>query len=188
MKRKAITFAGAFVLLAFSMGVSSCGSKSKETQIMTNSNGADNQVRKACDPSLKGELTEMQYEVACGGGTEPPFRNEYWDNKQSGVYVDIVSGVPLFLSSQKFDSGTGWPSFTEPVSNDAVVEISDMSHGMVRTEVRAGGSGSHLGHVFPDGPAPSGLRYCINSASLRFVPADKLDEAGLGHLKERLSK
>jgi methionine-R-sulfoxide reductase len=178
-------------LVSVLMGINACGSRGNTAMNNTAGGSAmtdtsnSKQSRKVCDPNLKSELTTMQYQVACEGGTEPPFRNEYWNNKEPGVYVDIVSGVPLFLSTQKFDSGTGWPSFTEPVTKDAVEEISDSSHGMVRTEVRASGSGSHLGHVFPDGPAPSGLRYCINSASLKFVPVSELDVAGLGYLKER---
>jgi methionine-R-sulfoxide reductase len=123
------------------------------------------------EDELRARLTPEQFHVTCNGGTEPPFDNAYWDHKEAGIYVDVISGVPLFSSEAKFDSGTGWPSFFAPVEGDEIVEVVDTSYGMRRVEVRAKTSGAHLGHVFPDGPKPTGLRYCINSASLKFVPA-----------------
>jgi len=130
---------------------------------------------------LKQRLTPMQYEVTQNSATEPPFRNPFWDHKEEGLYVDIVSGEPLFSSYDKFDSGCGWPSFTKPLHSANVTEHTDTAHGMIRTEVRSREADSHLGHVFPDGPQDrGGLRYCINSAALRFIPKDELEREGYG--------
>ena len=128
----------------------------------------------------KENLTPMAYEVTMKNGTEPPFQNEYWDNKAQGIYVCAISGKPLFSSKDKFDSGTGWPSFTKPIDSKDIEERTDLSHGMARTEVRSASGNSHLGHVFPDGPGPTHLRYCINSAALHFIPVQKLQEEGYG--------
>lgn len=126
-------------------------------------------------------LTDRQFRVTQENGTEPAFRNEYWDNHEPGIYVDVVSGEPLFSSTDKYDSGTGWPSFTRPIVSEAVETRSDVSHGMIRTEVRSAGADSHLGHIFGDGPAEAGgQRYCMNSAAMRFIPVSELAAQGYG--------
>ncbi len=136
--------------------------------------------KKPADAELRKQLSPIQYEVTQHEGTERPYSNDYWNNKQHGIYVDVVSGEPLFSSLDKYDSGTGWPSFTKPLEPENISSKTDFKLFMPRTEVRSKRADSHLGHVFDDGPAPTGLRYCMNSASMRFIPVDKLEEEGYG--------
>lgn len=146
------------------------------------------EYKKPSESEIKMKLSSEEFEVTQRCGTEPPFKNRYWDNKKEGIYVDVVTGEPLFSSRDKFDSGTGWPSFTKPIEGTKLTEKSDKSPGMIRTEVKSASGDSHLGHVFPDGPGPSGTRYCINSASLRFIPVEDLEKEGYKSFVEQFRR
>ncbi|WP_033168301.1 peptide-methionine (R)-S-oxide reductase MsrB [Clostridium sp. KNHs205] len=150
---------------------------------MDKNNGNPKKYKKADKESLKDNLTSLQYKVVMENGTEPPFQNEYWNNFREGIYVDITTGEPLFTSRDKFESGCGWPSFTKPIDSEILLEKTDTTHGMHRTEVRSRLGDAHMGHVFTDGPKEKGgLRYCINSAAVRFVPVEEMEKEGYGHL------
>ena len=173
---------GAVVVVAVSILLS-------HAQAQKLKNGKMNPVKAVpSEGELRSKLTEEQYRVTRQCGTEPAFHNAYWDNHRPGIYVDLITGEPLFTSLDKFDSGTGWPSFTKPISKEHVVEKKDSSYGMERTEVRSSKSDSHLGHVFEDGPAPTRQRYCVNSAALRFIPVEKLQAEGYGQYLSLFSK
>ena len=178
----AFVFVGLLGLLIFlnRAGAQKRDEPAAQLPIMTTPSSTSDKNTKPADADLRKKLTPEQYHVTQMCGTEPPFQNAYWNEHRDGIYVDVVSGEPLFSSLDKFDSGSGWPSFTKPIEKACVAEKSDRILGMERTEVRSSKSDSHLGHVFPDGPAPTGQRYCINSAALRFVPIEKLKEEGYG--------
>ena len=172
-----------FVLLGLCLALINTNADEVKGTTMSSDNPitkSDKHYNKPSDNELKTKLTPLQYKVTQEEGTEPAFKNTYWDEHRAGIYVDVVSGEPLFSSLDKYDSGTGWPSFSKPLVAEHITERNDFSLFSKRTEVRSRYADSHLGHVFPDGPKPSGLRYCMNSAALRFIPVEELEKAGYG--------
>lgn len=178
-----LSLAAAIAVVGGSILFSHAQEQKKESEKVDQTKSAVTETSKSAptEAELRQKLSESQYRVMRECGTEPPFNNAYWNNHAPGIYVDPISGEPLFSSTDKFDSGSGWPSFTKPIAKENVTEKSDASHGMDRTEVRSSKSDSHLGHVFDDGPRDKGgMRYCINSAALKFIPVEKLKEEGYG--------
>jgi peptide methionine sulfoxide reductase msrA/msrB len=175
-------------ILACLIAITACSRTPVASAAPESQPARDSKYKKPSDAELKKMLTPLQYDVTQKEATEPPFHNEYFDNHAAGIYVDVTTGEPLFSSLDKFESGTGWPSFTRPIETNRVVERHDSTYGMDRTEVRSSAGDAHLGHVFDDGPAPTGLRYCINSASLRFIPVTDLESKGYGQYAARFKK